>query len=183
MAPATRRMAAARHVGYSPIFDVAMGDAGADERVHRRCVPPASVRSPDISTIRSGSTSRRLSIGPMTGLPAMILRHAVRIGHQGQRSIQSAGRSYANACRFHAADLSAARAARIASTTRRGEIGECRSSTASGRSASFTALANRRWRRDGAAFADALDTEHGIGRWRFHVIEAGSGTSVGPGSK
>ncbi len=65
----------------------------------------------------------------------------------------------------------AARAARIAATIRRGDIGECNSSTPERPQRIVDRVGDRRRRRDGAAFADALDAEHRVGRGRFHVIE------------
>ena len=55
---------------------------------------------------------------------------------------------------------------------RRGVIGECRSSTPSGLQRVVDGVGDRGRRRDGAAFADALDAELRIGRGGLHVDDA-----------
>src|SRR5260221_7493725 len=132
---------AGRYIGYSSLLDVAMGDAGPDDEFTATafCLLQFGKSGYIDDQIRLDQPqvehrAERLASGDDLG-------HAVRIGHQGQRGIQIGRAFIRERCRFHAADLSAARAARIASTTRCGEIGECKSSTRSGRSASLTALA------------------------------------------
>jgi hypothetical protein len=63
------------------------------------------------------------------------------LAEHGKGGLQIAWTFVAERRRFHAAGLSASRAARTASTTRYGVIGDRISSTPSGRSASLTALA------------------------------------------
>ena len=113
----------------------------------------------------------------------MILAEASASAQHGKRRLQIARTFIAERRRFHAAGLSASRAARIASTTRHGVIGDCINSTPSGRSASLTALAIAA----GGAMAPPspmpFSAELGVGRRRLHVIETGSGTSVGPGQQ
>ncbi len=132
---------AAGHVGDSAVLDVAMGDAGTDDefiaaafrllQFGKTCDIDDQIR---LDQPKVEHRAKRLASGND-------LARALHFRHQGERSLEIGRTLVGERCRLHAADLSASPAARIASTIRRGEIGECRSSTPSGRSASFTALA------------------------------------------
>src|SRR3984885_358665 len=132
---------AARDIGYSSVLDVAMGDTGADHEL-------IAMAFGSLQFGKSGYVDNQLRFDqPQVEHRAQRLTSGNNLGrsacsgHQGKRGVQIGGTFIGERCRFHAADLSASRAARMASTIRRGEIGECRSSTRSGRNASFTALA------------------------------------------
>ncbi len=128
----------ARDVGNPPVLDVAMRDAGAD---HELVAAPVGV----FEFGKAGNVDDQIRLDQAEvehraeRLPAgHDLGGALGFCHQGDRRIQACRPLIGEGCGFHACRLS--RASSTASTSRRGEIGECRSLTPSGRSASFTAL-------------------------------------------
>src|ERR1700690_1007592 len=132
---------AARYVGYSAILDVAMRDTGADDEFIAAAFGPFQFGKPGYVDDQIRLDQPQIEHRPQRLPAGNDLGRAVRPGHQGKRGLHVGWTIVGERCRLHAADLSASRAASTASTMRRGEIGECRSSTPSGRSASFTALA------------------------------------------
>ena len=131
-------------IGDPAILDIRVGHAGADdERAAVPVDPPQLRHAGDVDDAvgldqpEIEHRSERLAAGHDLGRP-------VRAGDHGERGGKVAGPLHGEARRLHeAAVLSEAvgRAARTASTMRRGVIGEWRSSTPSGLSASLTALA------------------------------------------
>ncbi|MHC2384540.1 hypothetical protein ACVIU7_000212 [Bradyrhizobium liaoningense] len=132
---------AAGHVGRAPVFDVGMGDQG----------PEHELAAGNLGT---------LELGKAGNIHDQLRLHQPQIEHRPERLAAgddfgrpAAGCQHRECCReiawafigegsgLHAALLSAARAASTAATIRCGVIGDCISSTPSGRSASLTALA------------------------------------------
>ena len=132
---------AARDVGNASILDVGMGDAGAEHEFVAAALGLLELGKPGdvddqlrLDQPQIEHRPERLATGDDFGGSVGLVQH-------GKRRLQIARTFIGERRRFHAAGLSASRAARIASTTRRGVIGECINSTPSGRSASLTALA------------------------------------------
>ncbi|MEY9726030.1 hypothetical protein ABIA07_001931 [Bradyrhizobium yuanmingense] len=132
---------AAGHVGGAAVLDIGMGDEGAQHELvagdlcalelgkARNVDDQLRLHQPQIE-----HRAERLAAGDD------LCRSAARGQHRESR-IEVARALVSEGRRFHAALLSAARAASTAATIRCGVIGDCISSTPSGRSASLTALA------------------------------------------
>ena len=131
---------AARDIWRTAILDICVGDAGAQHEFV----------APTLGLLEFGNRGDiddhlRLHQPQIEHRPERLpagddLDGVVGLAQHGQRGLQIAGTFIAERRRFHAAGLSASRAARIASTTRYGVTGDCISSTPSGRSASLSAL-------------------------------------------
>src|SRR6187431_234647 len=131
---------AARDVRNAPILDVGVGDAGPEHEFVATTLDLLELgKTCDIddqlrlyqAQVEHGT--KRLAAGDDPGGGLGLAEH-------GKCSLQIAWTFIAERRRFHAAGLSASRAARIASTIRYGVTGDCINSTPSGRSASLTAL-------------------------------------------
>ena len=131
----------ARDIRNTPILDVGMGDTGPDHQFVASTLDLLELGKPAdvddqlrLDQPQIEHRTKRLAAGNDLGGSFGLAEH-------GKRRLQIARTFIAERRRFHAAGLSALRAARTASTTRYGVIGDCISSTPSGRSASLTALA------------------------------------------
>src|SRR5437868_4166877 len=131
---------AARDVGNASVLDVGMGDAGPEHEFVAAALGLLELGKggdvddqPRLDQPQIEHGTKRLAAGNDLGGSFGLAEH-------GKRRLQVARTFVAERRGFHAAGLSASRAAKTASTTRYGVIGDCISSAPSGRSASLTAL-------------------------------------------
>ena len=118
-----------------------MGNARTKHQLTFRIVSPLEFGKPANIDDEIGLDQPQIEHRPERLATGDDLGCAIRLRQQSERCVQILGTLVSERHRFHAAGLAVARAASTASTRRRGEIGECSTSTPSGRKASLTALA------------------------------------------